>query len=60
MIRIESDENVHEADYDLVERFAEALLDKDKVAMQEVLYMLEERMDDGCNYLEVDRICSRW
>ena len=55
MIRIESDENVHEADYDLVERFAEALLDKDKVAMQEVLYMLEERMDDGCNYLEVDR-----
>ena len=55
MIRIESDENVHEADYDLVERFAEALLDKDKVAMQEVLDMLEERMDDGCNYLEVDR-----
>nr|BAR35125.1 hypothetical protein [uncultured Mediterranean phage uvMED] len=60
MIRIESDENVHEADYDLVERFAEALLDKDKVAMQEVLYMLEDRMDDGCTYLEVDRICGRW
>ena len=38
MIRIESDENVHEADYELVLRFAEALLDKDKEAMQEVLF----------------------
>ena len=60
MIRIESDENVHEADYDLVERFAEALLDKDKVAMQEVLYMLEDRMDASCVCLDVDCICGSW
>ena len=60
MIRIESDENVHEADYELVERFAEALLDKDKQAMQEVLYMLEDRMDSNCVCLEVDCICGSW
>lgn len=60
MIRIESDENVHEADYELVERFAEALLDKDKIAMQEVLYMLEDRMDANCVCLEVDCICGSW
>jgi hypothetical protein len=60
MIRVEYDEAVHEADIDLVERFAEALCDKDKVAMQEVLYMLEDRMSSNCVCLEVDCICGSW
>ena len=32
MIRIDCDENVHEADLDLIERFAEALIDQDPVS----------------------------
>ena len=60
MVRVEIDEQVHEADHDLIERFAEALLDKDKRAMQEVLYMLEERMESNCVCLEVDCICGSW
>ena len=60
MVRVEIDEQVHEADHDLIERFAEALLDKDKRAMQEVLYMLEDRMDSNCVCLEVDCICGSW
>lgn len=47
MFRIDCDENVHEADLDLVERFAEALVDKDRVQMQEVLYLLDERMAEN-------------
>ena len=60
MVRVEVDEQVHEADHDLIERFAEALLDKDERAMQEVLYMLEDRMDSNCVCLEVDCICGSW
>jgi len=60
MVRVEVDEQVHEADHDLIERFAEALVDKDKRAMQEVLYMLEERMESNCVCLEVDCICGSW
>ncbi len=60
MVRIESDEELHEADFDLIERFAEALIDKDKVVMQEVLYMLEDRMDSNCVCLEVDCVCGSW
>jgi hypothetical protein len=60
MVRIESDEELHEADFDLIERFAEALIDKDKVMMQEVLYMLEDRMDSNCVCLEVDCVCGSW
>ena len=60
MVRIESDEELHEADFDLIERFAEALIDKDKVVMQEVLYILEDRMDSNCVCLEVDCVCGSW
>jgi hypothetical protein len=60
MIRIDSDENVHDADLDLVERFAEALIDQDTVAMQEVLYLLDERMSGDCVCLAVDCVCGTW
>ena len=60
MVRIECDEELHEADFDLIERFAEALIDKDRVMMQEVLYMLEDRMDSNCVCLEVDCVCGSW
>jgi len=60
MIRVDSDEELHEADYDLIERFAEALIDKDRVSMQEVLYCIEDRMAAECQCLEVECICGSW
>ena len=60
MIYIETDEFIHEADHDLIERFAEALIDKDRTLMNEVLYMLDERMDGDCVCLEVTCICGSW
>jgi|OM-RGC.v1.036515407 hypothetical protein len=60
MFIIESDEPIHEADQDLIERFSEALIDKDSALMAEVLYMLDERMSGDCVCLEVDCICGKW
>ena len=48
MIRLETDELMHDADYDLIERFAEALIDRDRTYMTEVLYMLHDRMSGEC------------
>tara|TARA_Y100000004_G_scaffold166785_1_gene198800 strand:+ start:1928 stop:2110 length:183 start_codon:yes stop_codon:yes gene_type:complete len=60
MIRVDIDEELHEADYDLIQRFSEALIDRDRIAMQEVLYMIEDRMSGDCSCLEVDCICGNW
>jgi hypothetical protein len=60
MFRIDCDENVHAADLDLVERFAEALVDKDRVQMQEVLYLLDERMAGECTCFSVTCVCGTW
>ena len=60
MIRLDSDEDVHEADIDLVERFAEALIDKDQSQMQEGLYMLDDRMSGACVCLAEDCVCGMW
>jgi len=60
MIKIETDEPLHEADSDLIERFAEALIDRDATGMNEVLYVLDERMAGDCICLEVDCICGKW
>ena len=60
MIKIETDEPLHEADSDLIERFAEALIDRDATGMNEVLYVLDERMAGDCICMEVDCICGKW
>ena len=60
MIRLDCDENVHEADLDLIERFAEALIDQDRVQMQEILYLLDERMTGDCVCFSVDCVCGMW
>jgi hypothetical protein len=60
MIRLDCDEDVHEADIDLVERFAEALIDKDQTQMHEVLYLLDERMSGECFCLSEICSCGMW
>ena len=60
MIIVETDEIVHDADRDLIESFAEALIDKDSSAMTEVLYLLDEKMSGDCICLEVLCNCGKW
>jgi len=58
MIRINTDENVHEADLELIRDYADALVEKDKLFMIEVLYLTEQRMDGSCRCYEVNCICE--
>lgn len=58
MFRINTDENVHEADLDLIRDYANALIDRDNQLMTEVLYLTGQRMEYVCRCLEVNCICE--
>jgi len=58
MIKLTTDENVHEADMDLVRDYAEAFVDRDKQLMIEVLYLTLQRMEGSCRCFEVNCICE--
>jgi hypothetical protein len=59
MIKITIDEDIHEADIDLVSDYANALIDRDKQLMAEVLYITKQRMEGSCRCYEVICICER-
>ena len=44
MIKIVTDEEVHEMDIELIELFAVYLFDKDIVGMTDLIYVVEDRM----------------
>jgi len=44
MIKIVTDEEVHEMDIELIELFAVYLFDKDIVGMTDLIYIVEDRM----------------
>ena len=44
MIKIVTDEEVHEMDIELIELFAVYLFDKDVVGMTDLIYVVEDRM----------------
>lgn len=46
MIKIVTDEEVHEMDIELIELFAVYLFDKDIVGMTDLIYVVEDRMAD--------------
>jgi len=46
MIKIVTDEEVHEMDIELIELFAVYLFDKDIVGMTDLIYIVEDRMAD--------------
>jgi len=46
MIKIVTDEEVHEMDIELIELFAVYLFDKDVVGMTDLIYIVEDRMAD--------------
>ena len=53
MIKIVTDEEVHEMDIELIELFAVYLFDKDVVGMTDLIYVVEDRMAD--DYLETQK-----
>ena len=53
MIRIVTDEEVHEMDIELIELFAVYLFDRDQVGMTDLIYIVEDRMTD--DYLETEK-----
>jgi|TARA_R110000764_G_C10876679_1_gene368540 hypothetical protein len=60
MIRIMTDEEVHESDVELIELFGVALVDRDKSAMKDLLYVMEDKLLGECICLEEDCYCSGW
>ena len=46
MIKIVTDEEVHEMDIELIELFAVYLFDRDQVGMADFIYIVEDRMSD--------------
>jgi hypothetical protein len=53
MIKIITDEEVHEMDIELVELFAVYLFDKDNDSMTDLIYIVEDRM--AGDYLEDEK-----
>jgi hypothetical protein len=53
MIKIVTDEEVHEMDIELIELFAVYLFDRDQVGMTDLIYIVEDRMSD--DYLETEK-----
>ena len=60
MISLNTDEIVSDTDYELIEAFCIALIDKDSYSMNEVLYLLNEKMNLECICLEEDCVCGSW
>ena len=60
MIKIITDEEVHESDIELIELFGVTLIDRDKSTMADLLYLVEDRMSGDCICFEETCICSKW
>jgi hypothetical protein len=60
MISLNTDEIVSDSDYELIEAFCLALIDKDSYSMNEVLYLVNEKMSSECSCLEERCVCGKW
>ena len=60
MISLNTDEVISDVDYELIEAFYTALVDRDVIAMREVLYILDERMSKDWLCLEQRCTCGAW
>lgn len=60
MIKIITDEEVHESDIELIELFGVTLIDRDKATMVDLLYIVEDRMSGECICFEETCVCSKW
>ena len=60
MISLNTDEIVSDTDSAFLAAFCLALIDKDSYSMNEVLYLLNEKMNLECICLEEDCVCGSW
>ena len=60
MISLNTDEVISDVDYELIEAFYTALVDREVIAMREVLYILDERMSKDCLCREQSCTCGAW
>jgi len=52
MIRVTIDDDIHEADLELINDFAQAICDKDTLLLDEVIYIARQRLETA--YEEYD------
>jgi hypothetical protein len=60
MIKLDTDEPISDTDYELIDAFSVALIDKDTYAMKEVMYLVSERLASSCICGEEKCICRNW
>jgi hypothetical protein len=60
MIKLDTDEAISDADYELIAAFTDALIDKDHYAMHEVMDIVNDRMVGECVCLENECVCGSW
>ena len=60
MVTIETDEDVSDAVIELIQSFADALIDQDELLMREVMDMVHDKMSGECVCLEEECICGSW
>jgi len=60
MIKMDTDETITDAEFELIEAFCIALVDKDTYAMKEVMYLVNQKLSSECVCLEETCICKNW
>ena len=60
MVTIDTDEDVSDAVIELIQSFADALIDQDELLMREVMDMVHDKMTGECVCLEEECICGSW
>lgn len=45
MIRVTIDDDIHEADLELINDFAQAISDRDSLLLEEVVYLAKQRLE---------------
>jgi hypothetical protein len=60
MVTIDTDEDVSDAVIELIQSFADALIDQDELLMREVMDMVHDKMSGECVCLEEECICGSW
>jgi hypothetical protein len=56
MVTIDTDEDVSDAVIELIQSFADALIDQDELLMREVMDMVHDKMSGECVCLEEECI----
>jgi hypothetical protein len=53
MIRVTIDDDIHEADLELINDFAQAISDRDSLLLEEVVYLAQQRIEKSYEETEI-------